>query len=294
VDKNLIGSYFKLHFVVLIYGFTAILGKLIDLPATQLVWYRMLIAAFSFIVFIKIRKVDYKLSRTDIYNILGVGVVVALHWITFFGAIKLSNVSVTLGCLASATLFASILEPIFLKRRVSGLEVILGLITIGGLYLIFQFETRYSLGIVVALISAFLGALFTVLNKKLVMRHNASVITFYEMLGGFGIITIYLLLSGELLTELRVPSNSDILYLLLLGVVCTAYAFAVHVKVMERLSAYVVTLSINLEPVYGIVLAYLFFKDTELMTTGFYAGAAIILLSVLGYPVLKRVVNKRQ
>ena len=144
MDNNLIGSYLKLHFVVLIYGFTAILGKLIDLPATQLVWYRMLIAALSFLLFFKINKVNYKLSRSDYSKILGVGVIVALHWITFFGAIKLSNVSVTLGCLASATLFTSILEPIIIKRRVSILEVFIGLFIIGGLYLIFQFETRYT------------------------------------------------------------------------------------------------------------------------------------------------------
>jgi drug/metabolite transporter (DMT)-like permease len=293
LDHNLFGSYLKLHFVVLIYGFTAILGKLINLPATQLVWYRMFIAALSFILLFRINRVDFRLSRPDLFRILFVGVIVALHWITFFGAIKLSNISVTLGCLASTTLFASILEPIFLKKKVSVLEVFIGLFIIVGLYLIFQFETRYTIGIIVALISAFLGCLFTVLNKKLIIKHNASVISFYEMLGGFGVITIYMIASGELPDELKLPSNIDIFYLLLLGVVCTAYAFAVNVKVMERLSAYVVTLSINLEPVYGIILAYIFFKDSELMTPGFYAGTVIILLSVLGYPVLKRVRKRK-
>lgn len=288
MEKSPLLDHFKLHFVVLIYGFTAILGKLIALPATQLVWYRMLIAAVSFFLFLRFRKVSFRISMKEFLQLSGIGLVVAAHWITFFAAIKISNVSVTLGCLASSTLFTSFLEPLLSRKRVNPVEVFIGLIIIAGLYLIFRFETRYFAGIIVALVSAFLAGLFTVLNKKMVARHAASVISFYEMVSGFLGITIFLLLSGEFSRGIQLPSSSDIFYLLLLGVICTGYAFAIQVDVMNALSAYVVSLSINLEPVYGIILAFFFFGDSELMTGGFYIGTSIILSAVIGYPIFNR------
>jgi drug/metabolite transporter (DMT)-like permease len=284
LKNQLLSSHFKLHFIVLIYGFTAILGKLINLPAPQLVWYRMLIAVTTFYFFLRWKKTDILINRVQFLKLFGTGIIVAIHWITFFGAIKISNVSVTLGCLATATLFTSLLEPFFFRKQINAAEVIVGLLIILGLYLIFRFETRYSLGITVALISAFLAGLFTVINKKMVIHQKASVISFYEMLGGLTVITVYLFLSGTESSPFLLPSPTDFVYLLALGIICTAYAFAIQVDVMKHLSAYIVALTINLEPVYGIILAYFIFGETEHMTGGFYLGTSIILISVLGFP----------
>ena len=271
--------------VVLIYGFTAILGKLISLPAAQLVWYRMLIALISFYIFLRWRKTSLSIDRKQFFQLFGIGMIVALHWIAFFGAIKIANVSVALGCLATSTLFTSLLEPFFFRRRINAVEVIVGLLIIFGLYLIFRFETSYSMGIIVALAAAFLAGLFSVLNKKMIVHQKASVISFYEMMGGLSCITIYLLVSGWGKFPLSIPSPADFICLLALGIICTAYAFAVQVKIMKHLSAYIVALTINLEPVYGILMAYFLFGDTEHMTGGFYFGTTIILISVLGFPL---------
>lgn len=293
MENQLLSSHLKLHFIVLIYGFTAILGKLISLPASQLVWYRMLIAVITFFLFLRWKKTDFSIDRKQFFKLFGIGIIVAVHWITFFGAIKISNVSVTLGCLATATLFTSLLEPFFFHKRINAVEVIVGLLIILGLYLIFRFETRYSLGIIVALISAFLAGMFTVINKKMVIHHKASVISFYEMLGGLTGITVYLLFSGIGNSPLTLPSPIDFVYLLGLGTICTAFAFAVQVDVMNHLSAYIVALTINLEPVYGIVMAYFLFGESEHMTGGFYFGTAIILTSVLGFPLYHYYMRKR-
>ena len=279
-------SHLKLHFIVILYGFTAILGKLITLPAPQLVFYRMLIAVIAFYLFLKWKNTDLSISRMQFFKLFGIGIIVAVHWITFFGAIQLSNISVTLGCFATTTLFTSLLEPFFFRKRINVVEVLIGLLIIFGLYLIFRFETRYFLGMIVALISAILAALFTVLNKKLVSHQKASVISFYEMMGGVAGIAIYLFFSGWTQTSvMALPTFSDWVYLLILGIVCTAYAFAVTVDIMKHLSAYVVTLTINLEPVYGILMAYFIFGESEHMTGGFYLGTTIIVVSILGYPM---------
>jgi drug/metabolite transporter (DMT)-like permease len=285
-------SHLKLHFVVLIYGFTAILGKLISISAIDLVWYRMLIAAVSIYIYIRMRRISIRLPLREIIRILIIGLLVAAHWITFFGAIKLSNVSVTLGCLASATLFTSILEPLFYRKRLNWIEVVIGLLIIAGLYLIFQFEFHYWKGILTAIISAFLAGLFTVLNRKQVERQSAHIISFYEMIGGVLGITLFLLVRGEHTHIFQAIPYTDLIYLLLLGIVCTAFAFVVQVDVMRQLTAYVVALTINLEPVYGIILAVIFFGDSELMSFGFYIGTVVILLSIIGYPLYTRRAKK--
>jgi drug/metabolite transporter (DMT)-like permease len=291
-QKHLI-EHLKLHLVVFIYGFTAIFGKLIDLSAVHLVWYRVLIAGLSLYIFFKFNRTKTNLPLREVLKILGVGLIVGVHWITFFGAVKLSNVSVTLVCLSSTTLFTSLLEPLFYKVKLNIVEVIISIVIIIGLYLIFRFESQYWQGIVVALISSFLAGLFTVINRKLVSTHRARVISFYEMLGAFIGITIFLIISGEFTFQKFSLSTSDFVYLLILGIVCTAFAFVVQVDVMKNLSAYIVSLTINLEPVYGIILAYFIFGDNELMSTGFYIGTLIILLSVFGYPVYNHYKNFR-
>ena len=294
MESQLLKSHLKLHFIVLIYGFTAILGKLINMPATQLVWYRMLIAVMTFYFFLRWKKTDLSINRKQFFKLFGIGIIVALHWITFFGAIKLSNVSVALGCLATATLFTSLLEPFFFHKRINAAEVIVGLMIILGLYLIFRFETRYTSGVIVALISAFLAGLFMVINKKMVINQKASVISFYEMAGGLAAISVYLVFSGWGNIPLKLPTPVDFICLLALGTICTAFAFAVQVDLMKHLSAYIVSLTINLEPVYGIIMAYFLFGETEHMTGGFYIGTIIILTSVLGFPLYHYYLKRRK
>lgn len=295
MGKELNTAWLKLHLIVLIYGFTAILGKLIELPALELVWYRMMFAIITFYIYLKFKREKLYVSRRSLVRFLLVGVIIAVHWVTFFGAIKLANVSVALGGFATTTLFTSFLEPFFHRKKINIYEVIIGLIIIAGIYLIFRFETRYTLGILVSLVSAFLAGLFTVINKKLVEDHRAIQISFYEMIGGWIAITLFMLISGRgFSTGVPLPSGSDLFYLVLLATVCTAFAHTTQVEVMKHLSAFSVTLSINLEPVYGILMAFFIFGETERMTAGFYAGTLIILLSVIGFPLTQYYLRKKK
>jgi drug/metabolite transporter (DMT)-like permease len=286
--KSTITNHLKLHLVVLIYGFTAILGNLIELSPTIIVWYRVLIASLAFLFILWIKKIPFEITTwKESLKLLFTGFIVAGHWIAFFLAIKLSNVSVTLVCIASTTLFTSLFEPVYLKTRLNIAELLIGLFIIFGLYLIFKFEIHYWKGIAAAITCAILAGWFTVLNKKLIEKHRARIISCYEMIGSFIGITIYLLLSGNLNYETLMPSKQDIIYLLILGIVCTAFAFTIQVDVMKQLSAFMVSLAINLEPIYGIVLAFILFNEHEILSGGFYFGTAIILASVFGYPLYR-------
>ncbi len=294
MQRSYTKSFVLFHFIVIIYGFTAIIGKLIHMNALQMVWYRMLFAAISLLIFIKWKNIKLSIGKKDIIRLIGIGLVVAIHWITFFGAIKIANVSVTLGIMASGTLFASILEPIFFKQKINWLEFLIGIFIVVGLYLIFSYEIHYIKGILVAIISSILATLFTILNKSFTHKYTPTLISFYEMTGGFIGITLYLLITQQINTELLSPSISDFLYMLLLGVVCTAFAFAISVDVMKELSAYNIILAINMEPVYGIILAYFIFGDSEYMSGGFYIGTIVILLSVFIYPTIKAKVKRKK
>ena len=281
-------SHIKLHLIVIILGFTAILGKLITLSAVDMIWYRMLIAFISLGIYIKYKKIPVNYSIGVILQMSGVGLIIAVHWITFFYSIKISNVSVALGCFASFTFFTSILEPVIFKRKFNWLELLIGVIIVIGLYIIFQFEFRYKVGIITSIIAALLAALFTVLNKKFIANYHPVSISFFEMASGFVWITIYMVLSGKFTSGFPLPTTNDWLWLFVLGIVCTSYAFVVLVEVMKVVSAYTVSLAINMEPIYGIILASLIFKESEYMSVGFYAGTIIIIIAVFMFPVLNR------
>lgn len=281
-------SYLHFHVIVFIWGFTAVLGALITLDAVPLVWYRMLLASGFIYLWIKFRKKKLRLAPKRVMVMLIAGVVIAAHWLTFFGAIKVSNVSITLALLSTGAFFTSFLEPIFYKRKVIWYEILFGLVVICGLYIIFKVETEYIAGILLALLSAFLSAVFSLINGKLAQKEDASVISFYELLTGTAAITIYLLIitfSGSstagFSNEFFDVSAMDWTYLLILASVCTAYAFIASVAVMKHLSPYTIMLTINLEPVYGILLAFWIFGSEEAMNPGFYYGAAIILSTVI-------------
>lgn len=286
-------SYLHFHVIVLIWGFTAVLGALISLGAVPLVWYRMLMASVFILLWIKWKKKSLKLAPKRIRVMIIAGLVIAVHWLTFFGAIKVSNVSITLALLSTGAFFTSIMEPIFYKRKVIWYEILFGLIVILGLYIIFKVETEYVFGIILALSSAFLSAVFALINGKLARHEDASVISFYELLTGALGISVYLLIltftgSEEGFSNAFFDiSASDLGYLLILASVCTAYAFIASVAVMRHLSPYTVMLTINLEPVYGILLAFWIFGSEEEMDAGFYYGAAIILSTVILNGILK-------
>ena len=287
-------SYLHFHVIVFIWGFTAVLGALISLTAVPLVWYRMLMASFFIWLWIKFKKKEIRLGAKRVWIMLIAGVVIALHWLTFFGAIKVSNVSITLALLSTGAFFTSVMEPIFYKRRVIWYEILFGIIVVLGLYIIFKVETEYVLGIVLALISAFLAAVFSLINGKLAKKEDASVISFYELLTGAGAISLYLLFltffgkEGEgFSTAFFTVTAQDWLYLFILASICTAYAFIASVAVMRHLSPYTVMLTINLEPVYGILLAFWILGSEEKMSPGFYYGALIILTTVILNGILK-------
>ncbi len=294
-------NYLHLHFIIFVWGFTAILGELISIEAIPLVWYRMLLASGFVYLYIKIKRISLRVSRKLFLILFLSGIIIALHWITFFAAIKVSNVSITLAMLSTGAFFTSILEPIFYKRKLIWYEVLFGILVIFGLYIIFNVEGEYIVGIVYALCSAFLSSIFSLINGKIAQQYNSSMISFYELLSGVVIITIYLMgltLFGKESEGFAISffqlSVSDWMYMLLLASVCTAYAFIGSVQVMKYLSPYTVMLTINLEPVYGIALAFLIFGDSEKMSPQFYYGAVLIFCTVILNGIFKNAKKRKR
>ncbi|HLW33659.1 MAG TPA: DMT family transporter [Aequorivita sp.] len=291
-DKLL--NYLHLHFIVFIWGFTAVLGALISLEAIPLVWYRMFLAVIIIFVFLKIKKENLRFSIKTLAGFAVAGVIIALHWLTFFGAIKASNVSVTLAVLSTGAFFASLLEPLLYGRKVIVYEVLFGILVIAGLYIIFDVEASYTTGILLALASAFLSALFSVINGKFVLKHKASAISFYELMFGVMGISIYLAFSGSFTAAFFTVSTHDWIYLLILASACTAYAFIASIHVMKWISPYTVMLTINMEPIYGIILALMILGDSEKMGPQFYYGAILILLTVLANGIIKMTLERKR
>lgn len=283
-------NHLHLHFLVFIAGFTAILGELITITAIPLVWFRMLMASILVFIYVKIAKINIKISPKDLLRLSIGGIIIALHWITFFGAIDASNVSITLSVFSCGAFFASLLEPIFYKRRIIWYEIVFGIIVIVGVFIITKSEIHYIKGIILGVISAFLSSLFAVLNGRFLKNHSATVISFYEFLSGVLFISIYILFFGSGFSkEFFNISTSDFSYLFILASICTAYAFIEAVHVMKVISPYTVVLSYNMEPIYGICIAVLLFPEKEQMSTSFYYGAIIIIITVLLNAVLKNV-----
>ena len=289
LNKNLL----ILHFTVFIWGFTGILGQLITISAVSLVWYRVLIASVSLFLYFNINKTSFKMNTATLLKLVFTGALVGGHWVLFFASIKLSTVPVTLVCLSSITLFTAIIEPLVNKKRIARMEILAGAMIITGIVLIFKFESHYTKGIIAGLASAFLASLFPVINSRLVKNMEAPVIAFYELSGAFLWISIFMAFTGGFNKSLLL-SNHDIGYLILLGTVCTSLAYVAGVSVMKELSAFRVALITNLEPVYGILLAFLFFGDMNKMTPGFWAGALIILSTIFLFPVAQKKLAKRR
>ncbi len=294
MQKDRLGSLIHLHFIVFIYGFTAILGKLIAIDSLSLVWYRMGLASVFILVYIRVSKFQLRVTRKTLLWFTFAGIVVALHWVTFFWAIKVSTVSIALAMMSTGAFFTALIEPIVFKRKVIGYELFFGLLVIIGLYLIFRVESGYTQGMIIALVSAFLVAIFSIINAKLVKEHKPSIISFYELSLGTLFLTILLGVRGSFNTDFFVLMPSDWWYLIILSLICTSYAFIVSVKIMRVLTAYTVMLTNNLEPVYGILMAWAFFGTEEKMSPLFYVGALIILLTVIANGILKHKASNKQ
>ncbi|MDC3115336.1 DMT family transporter [Bacteroidota bacterium] len=271
----------------MILGFTGIFGKLISLNTIELVWYRMLIAFITLFTFLVFKKELTKIKKKDFFGLLFVGSLVAVHWFFFFESIKVSNVSVAVVCLSTASFFSAMIEPLFLKRKPKLYEYVLGIVVFVTLFLMLEAETKYTMGYVYGIIASFLGTLFTLYNAKYVNKLEASKITMVEMLAGVIIFSILMLLNEEIgINNLKININ-DFVYLFLLGTICTAAVFVWMVELMKYISPYSLIMAINLEPIYSIVLALIIFSESEHMNLSFYIGASIIILVVFLESYLK-------
>lgn len=282
-----LNNYLHLHFIVFVWGFSAVLGKLITIDALPLVWYRMLMASLIIIAYIIIRKFPLKVPPKAMLTLIVGGIVVALHWVTFFMAIKVSNVSVALATMSTGAFFTALLEPFWYRRKMVGYEVVFGIIVMLGLYIMFRVETGYLLGILLALASSFLSATFSLINGKLTQQLRPSIISFYELGSGVLFLTIYLSVSASFNQNFFQLSFNDWTFIFVLASICTAYAFIASVKILKYISPYTVILTGNLEPVYGIILAFLSLGDSEKMNPLFYVGALLILMTVVANGILK-------
>lgn len=274
-------AFIQLHVAVLFAGFTAILGKLINLNEGILVWYRMLFSAITLAFILFFRNELIKISFLNTIKFFCVGAIIALHWVTFYGSIKYANVSVSVTCLSAIGFFTSFIEPIIMKRKIDFIEVLLGLLAIAGIYLIFNFYPEYKTGIIFGIISALLACLFPIFNKSLLKQFSPKIVTLYEMTGGFialcFIIPFYL---NFFPAKYFIPTPADFFWLLILAWICTVFAFILSLNALKHISAFTVNLTYNFEPVYSIILAFIIFKENKFLGPGFYYGFGLILLAI--------------
>jgi drug/metabolite transporter (DMT)-like permease len=272
----------QLHLAVFLAGFTAILGKLITLNEGLLVWYRLLLTVVTLFIILYYKKQLVKITSKDALKFLGVGTIVAIHWVAFYGSVKYANVSVALVCFSATGFFTSFLEPLILKHPINFIEVLLGVLAIAGIYIIFDFHPQYKLGIAFGIIAAVGSALFPVFNKQFLTRFTPQTVTFYEL--GGGLIALSFLIPFYLLqfpASYYLPTTGDWLWLLVLAWFCTVLSFDLQLNALKKISAFTANLTYNLEPVYGIIMAFVFFKENKELNVPFYWGVVLILLAVV-------------
>jgi drug/metabolite transporter (DMT)-like permease len=275
-------AFIQLHIAVLLAGFTGILGKLISLNEGLLVWYRLFITAISLWLLALLRRRDIRIDRRDLWRIIGIGGIAALHWVTFYGSIKYSNVSVGLLCFSAIGFFTAIIEPLVLRHRLDVVELLLGLLVIVGIFFIFRVDPHYKTGIALGLVSSLLASLFPVLNKRILRRVPAETVTLYELSGGCLVLTVFMPVYLWLFpVPSLLPGLTDLGWLLVLSWACTVLAFNLGLLALQKISAFTVSLTYNLEPVYGILLAFVVFREDKYFNQGFYLGLGIILGSIV-------------
>lgn len=275
-------AFLQLHTAVFLAGFTGVLGRLIDLNEGWLVWYRMLLSSVLLLLFLFFTKTSLRIERKYLVQCVMIGAVIALHWVFFYGSIKYANVSVALVCFAATGSFTALLEPLLMKRRIDPVEILLGILVLLGIYLIFHFDTQFKTGILLGIAAAFLSALFPIFNKRLIRHVPVGNLTFYELGGGWLMLSLLLPLYLQFSpAEKNIPSLSDWFWLLILALFCTVIAFQLSVNALKKISAFTANLTYNLEPVYGIALAFLLYHEEKELGIGFYLGIGIIMLSVV-------------
>lgn len=272
----------QIHIAIFLAGFTAILGQLILLNEGLLVLYRMLLTAMLLGGIMWMNGSFTKISTAHFIKIASIGGIVAFHWLMFYGSVKYSNASIAVVCISGAGFFSALIEPIILKKPFSIIEILLGLLSIIGICIIFDFHPQYKVGIILGIFSAVGSAVFPIYNKQLLLQFEPNTITFYEMLGGaIGLLILlpfYLQFSPA---TYFLPSLADGKWLLVLSLLCTVFCFYLQLNALKKISAFTANLSYNLEPVYGIILAFIIFKENKMLNNYFYVGLLLILLSVL-------------
>ena len=279
----------RLQFLVLLWGFTGVFGKLVTMSALPMVWYRVLIGAIAVFIYMKFRKMDFKVTKNELLRLLAIGGIVGIHWFTFYLSIKLSNISIALSTLSMGALFSAILEPIFFKRKINLLEIILAIIVSTCVAVIFNASPEdYKLGIIIGILCSFLSALFAVLNSRLPKSIKPTKVTLYEMIGGVITLSVVMIIfQPEAISEVVNISWSNLGWLTLLGVIFTAFAQIESVDLLKHVSAFTLMLNVNLEPVYGIILASIIFGDSEHMNPIFYIATGVMVLSIIMNGILK-------
>jgi drug/metabolite transporter (DMT)-like permease len=288
-------AYLELHFAVLLYGFTAILGVLIHLPALVLVWWRVTIALSAMFLYGNIPLKMKQLPKRDKIHLLGIGLVVGLHWLSFFGAGKLANASITLVAFATTSFMSSFLEPFLMRQKIKWYEVGIGIVIVPAMaYVVGTLPSNMGIGVVIALISAFLAVLFSILNKKMIAKTDPLSISFFNLSGAWLLLSLILPFYFQYDTHAQfLPSFNDWIFLLILSLLCTNLGYWLGIRSLRHLSAFSVALTVNLEPVYGIILAWLILKEDKQLNPSFYVGASVIIFAVLGYPFLKSMFEKK-
>jgi len=291
--KGINKHFLLLHVIVFIWGFSPILGRYITANTWQLVWFRILITIIAMVFYLRFTKHDFRISRQNFLRLGGIGLIIMIHWLAFYGAIKVSNVSVTMVAFSTGTLFSSIIEPILYKRKVRLYEVIIGLIIIAAIVLIFSIETQYWLGITLGILAAFTSSLFGVFNGIMAHKLKPGIISFYELSAALLGLTVFIAFNRDFTPDFFVLDQASVIGLLLLSLVCTVFPFITAVDLAKHISPYTIVLTVNLETVYGILWAILFFQENKEVEPTFYLGVCIILLAIFLNSYLKRLSDKR-
>lgn len=275
-------AFLQLHAAVFLAGFTGVLGRLIELNEGWLVWYRMLLSAVLLLLLMLLRKQSIRIEKKYLLRCIGIGALIALHWVFFYGSVKYANVSIALVCFAATGSFTAFLEPLILKRRIDLTEVLLGLLVLLGIYLIFHFDVQYKTGILFGVAAAFLSALFPIYNKKLIQHVPVSALTLYELSGGWLLLSLVLPFYLQFSPATKhLPSLNDWFWLLMLALFCTVLAVQLSVNALKKISPFTANLTYNLEPVYGIALAFLIYHEEKELGDGFVWGILLIVASVV-------------
>lgn len=277
----------KMHIAVFLWGFTGVLGKAISLSEFPLVWYRTLLTALIFVVIIYKRKEWVPISKKELWRFFGIGTIIGIHWVAFYGAIKYANASIALTCLATAGIFTAILEPLMTKSKFIFSEMIIGIIALIGMYSIYHFEIQYATGIMLGIVAAILSSVFTIMNKKIVNNYPARLVAFYEIGSAFVFLTLFVPFIIYYFPQVRfLPTAEDWLWLWVLSLCCTVWGQSLALSALKKISSFTAVLMVNLEPVYGIILAMIIYNENKELGIGFYIGIALIALSVAMHTVI--------